>query len=531
MQLVKSVKCIILVALAGNFLLYGMSDDKGNTFPGIPRGPYVPGLPPISGEAQVNAAVTQVLGDIAQSWLKKQEDTEKGQEESLELSKKRRKIEKEEDAFEQSQSAGAQHLSSMTTITPPTSTQLLRRPSAPVWEESEWADVLQAMNQRIDREYAEEQFHGLLPEIEDTLLRRDTNLINLIAERFFEREITLDELNAATISRSPYTVRLIVRAGSDQPITQEQIRLIGQMFPNLRELQLSGVGLTGEGFRTLSKQKIARNLTRLDVSRSQITVFGLIGAINNFINLRSLNIAFSLIGGVGLNILAQAPFAGNLTELNIGMNSLADTSIQANIGAFTSLRSLNIESNYIGSAGLAIIAGTPFAGNLAEFNVRLNRITSQDMKANIPAFTSLTSLDIGANNIQDEGLEAIAQAPCAPHLIELNVGMTGITTEGVQANIAAFTSLTSLNIGNNWIGDAGLAALAQAPFARNLTKLNIAETGITNMGIADNIQAFTSLAYLNIALNRFVGEEGIAAISQLPFALQFTRDVANTSIK
>jgi len=589
MHTIKLIKYALLIVLTSNFVSYGMSGDRGGTGPGIPRGSYVPALPGIPADPQTDPAVAQALDKIARELKKKQEAQEK-ETERVERSVKRRRIGKEEDTGQQPQPREAPSSSTTTTTTTTTtsttSTQQERENAqGSGLAESQLPD-LRTIQERAAPEDVEEWFSGFLPQIENTLFRRDPNLVNSIAQRFLDRDITLDELNTDTISRSPYIVRLSVRAGRNRQITQEQIQLIGQRFPNLRELVLSRVGLKSKELRALSQQQIARNLIRLDISGNALGGGDLDG-ISNFTNLKRLDVGHNKIGNKGFKAIAGAPFAHNLTWLGIRAtnittngvqaniaafvnlttfditgNSIQDAGleaiarapfarnltwlgiagetavgtkittkgVQANIAAFRNLRSLIIGNNNIGDAGLEAIARAPFARNLTELDVLSNGITASGVQANIAAFAKLEALFIAANNIGDAGLEAIARAPFAGNLLLLVVLSNGITTSGVQANIAAFAKLKSLIIGNNNIGDAGLEAIARAPFASNLLTLVVAATGITTSGVQANIAAFAKLTALVIGNNN-IGDAGLEAIARAPFARNLsTLVVAATGI-
>lgn len=505
----KLVKLLLFLVLTSTIASYGMSGDRESTGPGIPGRPHVPDLPPITGAAHFDQETIQVLNKIAQECQQKQENEEKGREESeanFECPAKRRKTGKEE-AGEQPQTSQAQPLST-------TSTQLRAESKANDLTESKL-------------KYDEEWFSGFLTQIEDKLLGRGPNLVNMIAEHFLEREITVDELNAGIITRSPYTVRLWVVAEDDQQITGQHIKIIGRMFPNLRELDLGNTRLNNHGLRVLANQSFACNLTKLDISKNAVTEAGL-EVISNFTNLKSLTIIgvyarcdgkHRSLNDVGLAVIARAPCAANLTQLNISQNNITDAGLEASIAAFINLKGLNIgKYGDIGDVGLAAIAKAPCASNLTYLNLLSNQITEKGIVASIGAFTSLTDLNIGLNeHIGDAGFAALAQAPCAVKLIRLGIRQIGISGVGVQNNIGSFTSLRSLDIrGNNDLGDAGFVALAQAPCAGDLTELMV-NWDMANIAILSNMQAFTNLTSLNISHNG-LSDEAFEIIAQAPCA-------------
>jgi len=610
MKIARLAQIIAFIALSHNFLIHCMSGDRVGSGPGITRGPHVPGLPTITADPQTDPAVAQAIENIAQSWRKKQENPEKRREESLEQPRKRRRKDKEEDTSEQPRPREPQILST-TIATTTTSTQPRReslqgnnwteselsdmqaistiaRPRQEeslrldIWEEPEWGDVLQAIDQRTTRQNAEEYFREFLPNIEDKLVGSNTNLINTIRARFLQREITLDELNAGS-AQSPYIVRLTVRLGDDHRITPSHIELIGQRFPNLRILYFADIDLGDTELHTLSEQPIASQLVSLIVGRSSISSAGIQASMPMFKklisvcisgfrqnqldrgnqgiltalaglpcaarlislslagittdsdeieasmpmfrNLVHLAVSSSFMTNQELAALARQPFASQLTSLHIDNNHLIDEAGIASMHTFTRLTQLNISGNNLGQEGLKTLAQQPFAPQLiilyliGDRTLRNNQIPVPVLESSLRVFTNLRFLHIANNNLGNNGFAVIAAQPFAPHLMHLDVRRTGLTSSGFEANIHMFTSIINLNISGNLICSKGLAALARQPFASKIVSLGIANNNITVKGMKNSIRAFTSLRSLEVTGNFISHEdEGIEAIAAQPFA-------------
>jgi hypothetical protein len=105
----------------------------------------------------------------------------------------------------------------------------------------------------------------------------------------------------------------------------------------------------------------------------------------------------------------------------------------------------------------------------------------------LPSLSDLTSLDIENNRIGDAGATAIAKLS---GLTSLNIRGNAIGRAGAEA-IVTLAGLTSLDIGYNEIGDAGAAAIASR--LSGLTFLGLQGSGIGGKGAA----AIAGLSGLN----------------------------------
>ena len=141
-----------------------------------------------------------------------------------------------------------------------------------------------------------------------------------------------------------------------------------------------------------------------------------------------------------------------------------------------------------------------------------NRVSAVGAKtmAGTPNLANLQLLDLGFNDIGDDGFEAIAKSAFLPQLEQLYLQANAISHDSlVYLSIAKFlhqlrvldlshntlcdrsvetlvlaapANLTTLWLYHNDIGDRGTRMLANAPMARNLAELNLAQTGMTDEG-------------------------------------------------
>lgn len=123
--------------------------------------------------------------------------------------------------------------------------------------------------------------------------------------------------------------------------------------------------------------------------------------------------------------------------------------------------------------------------------------------------------DDNDNDDRDYILEPLVEAlKGLINLTTLNIGGNEITNGGINTliNVLNFTRITTFNITNNYICDAGAEALAQMLKSNtNLTTLIISKNNISFLGakcIADSLEMNTTLLTLSISYNR-IGDDGV----------------------
>jgi uncharacterized protein (TIGR02996 family) len=200
----------------------------------------------------------------------------------------------------------------------------------------------------------------------------------------------------------------------------------------------------------------------------------LIAAAPQLASLRGLELPNNDIGPDGVAALASSAHLRGLTDLNLAGGSNTPNEIGpdgarhlARSDNFHHLASLDLVFNGIGDDGLAALAHSPRLG-------------------------SLKSLNVPGNVVTDEGLRALARAPGLPSLDWLNVcGGPGITAAGIRelADSWRMARLTGLKLAGHRIGDAGAAALADAPGAGNLRELYVRDCGIGRDGLVRMLES------------------------------------------
>jgi Leucine-rich repeat (LRR) protein len=130
--------------------------------------------------------------------------------------------------------------------------------------------------------------------------------------------------------------------------------------------------------------------------------------------------------------------------------------------------------------------------------------------------SSLTSLDLWGNNIGDEGARAIANSAHFSSLTSLNLRRNTIGPEGATAiaNSAYLSALTLLDLSANNIRDEGATAIANSAHLSSLTSLNLSSNNIRDEGATAiaNSAHLSSLTSLGLWGNN-IRDEGATAIA------------------
>ncbi len=129
--------------------------------------------------------------------------------------------------------------------------------------------------------------------------------------------------------------------------------------------------------------------------------------------LRALHLHLQRIGPDGARALADTPHLTGLRSLIIRFSPLGPTGAEALInGPWTELSRLDLESNGLGDAGAAALAGAGRLVGLTELRLEKNRIGPAGAgalsRANWPR--GLATLDLRNNPIGDEGARALCES-------------------------------------------------------------------------------------------------------------------------
>ena len=184
----------------------------------------------------------------------------------------------------------------------------------------------------------------------------------------------------------------------------------------------------------------------------------------------------------------------------LAVNRLGD--LPASIANLTSLTSLDLGWNNIGDEGAQALSGLV---NLTSLDLTRNDIGDEGVQA-LKGLVNLTSLDLRDNDVGAEGMQALKGLV---NLTSLDLANNGIGAEGMQA-LESLVNLTSLDLTNSRIGAEGMQALKGLV---NLTSLDLARNDIGDEG-AQALKGLVNLTSLNLANSR-IGAKGAQALKGL----------------
>ena len=190
----------------------------------------------------------------------------------------------------------------------------------------------------------------------------------------------------------------------------------------------------------------------------------------------------------------------------------------------SSLTEVDLSSAKIKNVGAAVISVVlEKNSSLTHLDLSFNAfdgVVSSLSKA-LKANSSLTSLNLGGNFVGEDGASSLSKALKAnSSLTNLNLSQNSIGDDGASSlskALKANFSLTSLNLSATSIGDAGASSLSKALKANSsLANLNLSINSIGDAGassLSKALKANSSLTNLNLSLNS-IGDAGAFSFSK-----------------
>eukprot|EP00984_Skeletonema_dohrnii_P001039 scaffold328_cov95-Skeletonema_dohrnii-CCMP3373.AAC.4 len=243
------------------------------------------------------------------------------------------------------------------------------------------------------------------------------------------------------------------------------------------------------------------NLATLNLGSNYIDDEGLsaLGAgLKNCHKLTSLNLnGNALITGAGLRSLSTLFQSEHcrLEQLNLDQTSIDNNGVAiltAGLARLPTLTKLNLSNNRIGDQGLQALVGGLVNCNIEQLYLSHNSFSVSGLRSLgslMQRETSLTSLWLGRNAINDEGLECLIEGIvncCSLQTLNLSINHS-ITAVGLTSLSTFFRSdnccLEKLWLWGIDFGDDGAVALAEGLMGNNsLTHVNFDSRGITSRG-------------------------------------------------
>jgi len=294
----------------------------------------------------------------------------------------------------------------------------------------------------------------------------------------------------------------------------------------LQNLQLGWcIALTDADMQHLSH---LTRLTCLTLSYTKVTDEGL-PYLKPLARLCRLGLQGCAISNAGCSLLASAPFALSLTDLNIGQCSRVGDAGVAALAGLLRLQTLDVAYTAIQDAGLASLE--PLKG-LVHLNLDSCRFSSEGCKVlqkltaletlnlsdtmagdmslmYLSRTTSLKRLSLAYTKMSDHGLQALSHLTS---LRDLNLDIGSISDEGLKSWVGKLTALTALDMFGAHITDRGAAIIAS--HLTQLQRLELCGGGLRDMGCI-YLATLPSLTWLSLAQNVRIGNAGVRALTQL----------------
>jgi WD40 repeat protein len=149
------------------------------------------------------------------------------------------------------------------------------------------------------------------------------------------------------------------------------------------------------------------------------------------------------------------------------------------------------------------------------------------------SLAAVDRLNLGSNGITSAGASALAQAPFMAGLESLSLESNAVHVDGVRA-LMTLPRLAKLDLSGNPVGDAGAAAIAEAPSARALRWLwlvrsEIGATGVRRLAQTAALRHLERLALSHNPIDREDGE-ALAVSPYLPPGMTLHLDAASLGL-
>lgn len=290
---------------------------------------------------------------------------------------------------------------------------------------------------------------------------------------------------------------------SGETITGDELRALtaSPHLGRLRRLQLYEVTLPAAAHELLSRWPVVRRLTHFALSHatpstprpdwlrvlleSPLTEGLMSLSLGRPLSPADLSL---LLSTPRLAALTQLTFGGGLTaddvrlvagatglpalrQLSVAWTGLGDAGNAALLASplLARLESLDLSNTTFGPLAAAALAGSPHLGRLRRLILRQSRVGPEQARAIGRArFGALTELDLFNDKIGPAEMAALTRSPHLAGLTNLDLMSNEVGEKGAVALARSpmLPNLRSLDLSRNWIGPDGAKALIGAPLPR-----------------------------------------------------------------
>jgi uncharacterized protein (TIGR02996 family) len=194
--------------------------------------------------------------------------------------------------------------------------------------------------------------------------------------------------------------------------------------------------------------------------------------------------------GTDVGDLAESPHLARVTGLEVRGSSLGDDGMRTLLGApalFGRLETLILHHcSLTQQAALILAAAGPSALRLLNLGANDLRDEGMALLCDLPALAGLEVLGLGGNELRPASATALAHSSYLHALRKINLGANYLDDDAISALAAAphLASLAELDVRYNEFGLPGARALAESPHLAGLLSLDVKENRIGDEGLA-----------------------------------------------
>jgi uncharacterized protein (TIGR02996 family) len=280
----------------------------------------------------------------------------------------------------------------------------------------------------------------------------------------------------AALLRSPHLGRVrrldLTESGLDGVAYR---RLAEAAVPSLNDLTLNANTFTGQG-RTLAAAEPTWKLERLALQNASVAAADVVALASwtALASLRHLDLAWNRLPVAVCEAIAGSKHLAKLESIDLTYTTMGAAGILALVEALPNLRHLQLRGCNVGQRGLKSLVSCRLVGQLDGLRLRGNGLGAGagEVLAAAPELGRWRVLDLGNNEIGDEGMGRIARSPHAAGIVELDASQCNLAGEAVDALVGGpiATTLEVLRLdGNHLLGSRDAERLMALPRLRALS--------------------------------------------------------------